>query len=135
MLFGLRFDLRNPEFAGVSASERLHAALDMCEWADQRGALALTVSEHHGSEDGYLPSPMVMAAAIGARTSNAMVSVAALIAPFHDPLRLAEDVAVADLACRGRLALIIAGGYVPREFEMFDVRAAMAAANVNGLGQ
>jgi len=121
VLFGLRFDLRNPGFAGVSAGERLRAALDMCEWADQRGALALTVSEHHGSEDGYLPSPMVMAAAIGARTSSAMVSVAALIAPFHDPLRLAEDVAVADLACGGRLVLIIAGGYLPREFEMFDV--------------
>lgn len=121
MLFGLRFDLRNPAFAGVSATDRARAALDMCEWADQRGALALTVSEHHGSDDGYLASPLVMAGAIAARTSNAMISVAALIAPFHDPLRLAEDTAVVDALSGGRLVLIIAGGYVPAEFEMFDV--------------
>jgi alkanesulfonate monooxygenase SsuD/methylene tetrahydromethanopterin reductase-like flavin-dependent oxidoreductase (luciferase family) len=121
VLFGLRFDLRNPAFAGVSATERARAALDMCEWADQRGALALTVSEHHGCDDGYLASPLVMAAAIAGRTSNAMISVAALVAPFHDPLRLAEDTAVVDVLSGGRLVLIIAGGYVPAEFEMFDV--------------
>lgn len=121
MLFGLRFDLRNPSFAGVTDAERVQAALDMCEWADERGAMALTVSEHHGSDDGYLPSPLVMASAIGARTSNAMIMVAALIAPFHDPLRLAEDAAVADLVCGGRLGLIVAGGYRPSEFAMFGV--------------
>jgi alkanesulfonate monooxygenase SsuD/methylene tetrahydromethanopterin reductase-like flavin-dependent oxidoreductase (luciferase family) len=121
MLFGLRFDLRNPPFAGVSASERAQAALDMCEWADQRGAMALTVSEHHGSDDGYLPSPLVMAAAIAARTKTSMITVAAIIAPFHDPIRLAEDAAVVDLISGGRLVLIVGGGYLPSEFEMFGV--------------
>ena len=121
MLFGLRFDLRNPPFAGVSHAERAQAALDMCAWADQRGALALTVSEHHGADDGYLPSPLVMAAAIAARTSSAMITVAALVAPFHDPLRLAEDAAVADLVSGGRLVLIVGGGYLPSEFAMFGV--------------
>jgi alkanesulfonate monooxygenase SsuD/methylene tetrahydromethanopterin reductase-like flavin-dependent oxidoreductase (luciferase family) len=121
VLFGLRFDLRNPAFAGVSSAERVRAALDMCEWADQRGALALTVSEHHGAADGYLPSPLVMASAIAARTSNAMITVAALIAPLHDPLRVAEDAAVADLVSGGRLVLIVGGGYLPSEFDMFGV--------------
>jgi alkanesulfonate monooxygenase SsuD/methylene tetrahydromethanopterin reductase-like flavin-dependent oxidoreductase (luciferase family) len=121
VLFGLRFDLRNPRFAGVSSADRVQTALDMCEWADQRGAMALTVSEHHGADDGYLPSPLVMAAAIAARTSNAMITVAALVAPFHDPLRLAEDSAVVDLISGGRLVLVIGGGYRPSEFEMFGV--------------
>lgn len=121
MLFGLRFDLRNPDFAGVTDAERVQAALDMCQWADERGAMALTVSEHHGSDDGYLPSPLVMAAAIAARTSSAMITVAALVAPFHDPLRVAEDAAVVDLVSGGRLVLIVGGGYLPSEFEMFGV--------------
>ena len=81
----------------------------------------ISISEHHGSDDGYLPSPLVMAAAIGARTSNAAIGVNALVAVFHDPLRLAEDVAVVDLICRGRFNLTIAGGYLPSEFDMFDV--------------
>ncbi len=44
------------------------AALDMAEWAEQQGCLAVVISEHHASEDGYLPSPLVMAAAMAART-------------------------------------------------------------------
>jgi alkanesulfonate monooxygenase SsuD/methylene tetrahydromethanopterin reductase-like flavin-dependent oxidoreductase (luciferase family) len=88
------------------------------------------LSEHHGSEDGYLPSALPMAAAIAARTSTIRISIAALIAPFHDPLRLAEDAAVVDLLSQGRLDLVIAGGYVRSEFEMFGVPMNERAARV-----
>src|SRR3977135_4482055 len=60
-----------------------------------------------------------MAAAMAARTQHARIQIAALIAPFHDPLRLAEDIAVVDLLSGGRLDLVIANGYVPGEFDMF----------------
>ena len=112
--FGIRFDLRNPEFAGTSMHERYTAALDMTAWAERVGFLFVGLSEHHGSEDGYLPSPLVMAGAVAARTESVAIVVAAMIAPFHDPLRLAEDAAVVDNLCGGRLELIIAGGYVAR---------------------
>jgi alkanesulfonate monooxygenase SsuD/methylene tetrahydromethanopterin reductase-like flavin-dependent oxidoreductase (luciferase family) len=81
----------------------------------------ITVSEHHGSSDGYLPSPIPMLAAMAARTTNVRFMVAALIVPFHDPLRLAEDLVVLDNLSRGRIDLILAGGYVHEEFAMFDV--------------
>ena len=119
-LFGLRFDFRNPEFAGTTMAERYEAALDMAEWADRLGFVIIVLSEHHGSDDGYLPSPLAMAAAIAARTRQARIRIAALIAPFHDPLRVAEDVAVVDLLSNGRLDLVVANGYVPAEFAMFD---------------
>jgi alkanesulfonate monooxygenase SsuD/methylene tetrahydromethanopterin reductase-like flavin-dependent oxidoreductase (luciferase family) len=118
-LFGLRFDLRNPDLAGTTMAERYAAALDMAEWADGLGFVVIVLSEHHGSADGYLPSPLTMAAAIAARTKQARIQIAALIAPFHDPLRLAEDIAVVDLVSDGRLDLVIANGYVPGEFDMF----------------
>ncbi len=118
--FGLRFDFRNPDFAGTTMAERYEAALDMAEWADRLGFVIIVLSEHHGSDDGYLPSPLAMAAAIAARTKQARIRIAALIAPFHDPLRVAEDVAVVDLLSNGRLDLVVANGYVPGEFAMFD---------------
>lgn len=121
MFFGLRFDLRHPDFSPVSTAERYRACIEMCEWADARGAAFIGLSEHHGSTDGYLPSPLPLAAAIAARTENVMISINAIPAPFHDPLRLAEDAAVVDLISGGRLALTIAGGYVPSEFDMFGV--------------
>ncbi len=117
--YGLRFDLRNPDIAGTTMAERYAAAIDMAEWADQHGFVIIVLSEHHGSDDGYLPSPLTMAAAMAARTQHARIQISALIAPFHDPLRLAEDIAVVDLVSNGRLDVVIANGYVPGEFEMF----------------
>lgn len=130
MLFILRFDLRNPTFAGVDLADRYEQALSMIEWAEQRGALAVSLSEHHASADGYLPSPVVMAAAVAARTTNIAIAINALIAPFHDPLRLAEDLAVVDQLSRGRLHLTLAGGYAEHEFEMFGVALSERPARV-----
>ncbi|MFT3964575.1 MAG: LLM class flavin-dependent oxidoreductase [Sphingobium sp.] len=119
--FSLRFDFRNPAFAGETMADRYAAALDMAQWADELGCSAIAVSEHHGSRDGYIPSPALMLAAMGARTRNVRFSVAALIAPFHDPLRIAEDFCVLDNLTRGRVDVIVAGGYVHEEFAMFGV--------------
>jgi alkanesulfonate monooxygenase SsuD/methylene tetrahydromethanopterin reductase-like flavin-dependent oxidoreductase (luciferase family) len=121
MFFGLRFDFRNPVFAHTAMADRYAAALDMAEWADSLGCMNIGVSEHHGSSDGYLPSPIPMLAAMAARTTNVRFTAAALIAPFHDPLRLAEDLIVLDILSKGRVDLIVAGGYVHEEFAMFGV--------------
>jgi len=121
MLFGLRYDFRNPAFAGTSTADRYSAALEMAAWADSLGCTAISVSEHHGSHDGYLPSPIPMLAAMASRTKNVRFMVAALIAPFYEPLRLAEDMVVLDNLSRGRVDLVVAGGYVHEEFAMFDV--------------
>jgi alkanesulfonate monooxygenase SsuD/methylene tetrahydromethanopterin reductase-like flavin-dependent oxidoreductase (luciferase family) len=121
VLFGLRFDFRNPDIAGTAMADRYAAALDMAEWADRLGCVSIAVSEHHGSPDGYLPSPIPILASMAARTTNVRFMIAALIAPFHDPLRLAEDMIVLDILSRGRVDLVVAGGYVHEEFAMFDV--------------
>jgi alkanesulfonate monooxygenase SsuD/methylene tetrahydromethanopterin reductase-like flavin-dependent oxidoreductase (luciferase family) len=121
LFFGLRFDFRNPDFARTTTADRYAAALDMAEWADGLGCLSIAISEHHGSPDGYLPSPLPLVAAMAARTSTVRLSLAALIAPFHDPLRLAEDLIVLDNLSRGRVDVIVAGGYVHEEFDLFGV--------------
>lgn len=121
MLFGLRFDLRNPDIAQTTTADRYAAALDMAEWADRLGCVSIVLSEHHSSPDGYLPSPVPMLAAMAARTKNVGFMIAALIAPFYDPLRLAEDMVVLDHLSRGRVDLLVAGGYVHEEFAMYGV--------------
>ena len=88
MIFGLRFDFRNPPLAGTTMTDRYAAALDMAQWADRLGCISIAVSEHHGSPDGYLPSPIPMVAAMAARTSSVRFTIAALIAPFYDPAPL-----------------------------------------------
>jgi alkanesulfonate monooxygenase SsuD/methylene tetrahydromethanopterin reductase-like flavin-dependent oxidoreductase (luciferase family) len=121
MLFAMRFDFRNPEHAGTTMAERYAAALEMAEWADGLGCMSIAISEHHGSADGYLPSPLPMIAAMAARTTTVRFQVAALIAPFYDPIRLAEDLLVLDNLTKGRVELIVAGGYVRQEFAQYGV--------------
>jgi alkanesulfonate monooxygenase SsuD/methylene tetrahydromethanopterin reductase-like flavin-dependent oxidoreductase (luciferase family) len=130
VLFSMRFDFRNPAFAGTSVADRYAAALDMAEWADGLRCVSIAVSEHHGSPDEYLPSPLPMLAAMAARTTNVRFLVAALIAPFYEPIRLAEDLVVLDNLSRGRVDLVVAGGYVRQEFAMFGVPVAQRRARV-----
>jgi alkanesulfonate monooxygenase SsuD/methylene tetrahydromethanopterin reductase-like flavin-dependent oxidoreductase (luciferase family) len=118
--FTMRFDLRNPAFAGVSIADRYSAALDMVEFADRNGFIMIILSEHHASPDGYLPSAVPFAAAVAARTKTPRILVAALVSSFHDPLKAAEDIAVVDAISGGRLDVVIANGYALHEFEMFD---------------
>jgi alkanesulfonate monooxygenase SsuD/methylene tetrahydromethanopterin reductase-like flavin-dependent oxidoreductase (luciferase family) len=72
-----------------------------------------------------------MLAAMAARTTNVRFIVAALIAPFHDPLRLAEDIVVLDNLSRGRVDIVVAGGYVHEEFDMFGVPMNQRGARVS----
>jgi alkanesulfonate monooxygenase SsuD/methylene tetrahydromethanopterin reductase-like flavin-dependent oxidoreductase (luciferase family) len=132
-LLTLRFDLRNPAFAGVSFADRYQAAVDMCAFAEQHGFVAVVLSEHHGSDDGYLPSALTMAAAVAARTTNLRIVIAAVVASLHDPLQLAEQAHVLDHLSRGRLSLVIANGYAQHEFEMFDVPLNQRVARVKEL--
>jgi alkanesulfonate monooxygenase SsuD/methylene tetrahydromethanopterin reductase-like flavin-dependent oxidoreductase (luciferase family) len=119
-MFVMRFDMRHPSICPASPSELYRAALEMSQWAEDNNVISVTVSEHHGVDDGYLSSPMVMAAAIAGATNNIMINIAAVLAPLHDPLRLAEDIAVLDLASRGRVSIVLGLGYRPTEYEMFD---------------
>jgi alkanesulfonate monooxygenase SsuD/methylene tetrahydromethanopterin reductase-like flavin-dependent oxidoreductase (luciferase family) len=113
--FIVRFDLRAPEF-GAPTADLYATALDMAAWAEGHGFTAAVVSEHHASDDGYLPSPLVVAAAMAARTTTIAISVAALLVPLYDPVKLAEDIAVLDHVSRGRVSYVAGIGYRPAEY-------------------
>jgi alkanesulfonate monooxygenase SsuD/methylene tetrahydromethanopterin reductase-like flavin-dependent oxidoreductase (luciferase family) len=119
-MFVMRFDMRAPQ-PGVPAADLYAAAIDMCQWAETRDCLAVVLCEHHGASDGYLPSPLTLAAAVAARTERVAISVAATLLPFYDPVRLAEDMNVLDIISRGRVSYVFGLGYRPEEFEHFGV--------------
>ena len=121
MEFVMSFDMRAPDF-GAPARELYAAALDMSAWADELGFDCIGLGEHHASPDGYLPSPIPMAAAIAARTRRVIVRPNVLLAPLYEPIKLAEDLAVLQLVCGGRLEVVIGAGYRPAEFAMFGKR-------------
>lgn len=94
--------------------------LDICEWADHLGFELVYFGEHHGAQDGYLPSPLAASAAVAGRTRNLRFR-PILLTPLYHPIRLAEDLAVTDLLSGGRMSPVFAAGYRPPEFDMYGV--------------
>ena len=120
-MLGLRYDLRAPAFAGVTHAELYAACLDQCAWAEAHGFDVVALSEHHGVDDGYMSAPVTLAAAIAGRTRRLQLNIAAVLVPLHDPVRLAEQLAVVQLVSGGRLSLVAGMGYRDEEFQMAGI--------------
>ena len=131
--FTLRYDLRCPPISRADPAELARTAIEQCAWADALGCRGVTLAEHHGSPDGYLPSPLVLGAAIAARTEHLRILLGALIAPLHDPLRLAEDLAMLDVISGGRIVPVVSGGYVAEEFAAFGAKLSERAERMEAI--
>ena len=83
-------------------SDRYRCGIELAEYVDRHGFDAVTLEEHHSNALGWSPTPLLNAGMILARTESITVTISALLLPLHDPIRVAEDVAVLDLVGKGR---------------------------------
>ena len=79
------------------------------------------LSEHHGAEDNHLPAPIVLASAIAARTEHLPIMLAAVVLPFWDPVRLAEEISVLDIISNGRVSYAFGIGHRQEEYDHFGI--------------
>lgn len=129
--FGLWYDFRNPR-QWRQPTDRLYAeTLDQIAWGDDHGFDDVWLSKHHFIEDGYLPSILPLAAAIAARTKRIRIASGVLLMPFHNPLRLAEDIAVVDVISGGRFEFGVGVGFKHEEFDSFNVAFKECGARTN----
>lgn len=126
--FEIKYDLRNPGAWFRPWSEHYRVCLEQVEWAEAHGFTRVHLHEHHFAEDGYLPSPFLIASAIAARTSRIKISLSIIILPLAHPVRLAEDIAVLSHLSGGRLEVILGAGARREEFEGYGVRLSDRAA-------
>ncbi len=119
MRFGTYYFLQAPP--SLTHAEVFRRELEQMAWTEELGFDSIWLTEHHFIEYGLSVSPAVLAAAVAMRTQRVRIGLAAAILPFHDPVRLAEEMAMVDILCGGRLDVGVGRGNRPVEFEGYRV--------------
>src|SRR6476620_10088071 len=101
----------------VDHAEVIQREIEQMVWTEELGFDSIWLTEHHFIDYGLSVSPSVLAAAAAMRTSRVRIGLAAAILPFHDPIRLAEELALVDILSGGRLDVGVGRGNRPVEFE------------------
>ena len=120
MKFGLYSSIANPP-RGEHLERSIDEVIAEAQLAEASGFDSCFFGEHHQDEDGFLPSPLIVATAVAARTERLKVGTSVILLPLHHPVRVAEDVITLDLVSKGRVILGVGIGYQPADFSAFAV--------------
>ena len=101
MRFGTYYFLQAPP--SIPHPDVVRHEIEQMVWTEELGFDSIWLTEHHFIDYGLSVSPAVLAAAAATRTRRVRIGLAAAILPFHDPIRLAEELAMVDILSEGRL--------------------------------
>jgi alkanesulfonate monooxygenase SsuD/methylene tetrahydromethanopterin reductase-like flavin-dependent oxidoreductase (luciferase family) len=96
-------------------------ALERFSIMDETGYDAVWLAEHHFSSFSVCPSVHMMGTMAAARTKRLRIGMAVSLAPFYNPLRLAEEVALLDVLSGGRVNWGAGRGFERSEFAAFGI--------------
>jgi len=116
MKFAISFSIIAPPEGALSWDRMAQDMVQMAPEVEAMGFDGIHVLEHHFQRDGWNPSPLLALAAISSVTDRIRLATDILLATLYNPVKLAEDTAVLDNLCGGRLTLGLAPGYVTEEF-------------------
>lgn len=107
---------RYPEVA--QAAEHL---LEEAELAEEVGFDGVWLPERHARTETFFPSPVVLAAAIAARTRHVEIALTVMQPTYYHPVHLAEQLALIDQLSKGRLIFGAGVGYHADYFRLFGI--------------
>jgi alkanesulfonate monooxygenase SsuD/methylene tetrahydromethanopterin reductase-like flavin-dependent oxidoreductase (luciferase family) len=120
MHVGMTTIFQNPE--NVRPDADVYADdLRLADLAEPLGFDSVWGVEHHFTDYTMCPDVLQFLTWVAARTQRIQVGSMVVVLPWHDPLRVAEQVSMLDNMSRGRLILGIGRGLGRVEFEGFRV--------------
>ncbi len=124
---GLRIDLAGWSREATTGDTR--SFLSLFERAERLGFDGVWFHEFRLLADsGPYPSPLLLAAALLARTERLRVGTSALVLPLHDPLLLAEDVAQLAYQSGGRIDVGVGRGTDAETLRALGIEASQTRA-------
>jgi len=102
--------------AGPLAADIYERHLKMVEEAEALGYGSYFIIEHQGSFIGQITAPSVYLAAVAQRTSTIRIGAMIYQLPFHNPMRLAQEISMLDHLSRGRVEFGTGIGVHEHEF-------------------
>src|SRR5712691_3131609 len=117
----------------TDAAERYRLATAQIIHAERCGFDSAWIAQHHFHEDeGGLPAPFVFLAQVAVQTSRIRLGTGIVTLPLDLPIRVAEDSAVLDLMCGGRLEVGVGGGGNLSSYATFGLNSAERATLLAG---
>jgi alkanesulfonate monooxygenase SsuD/methylene tetrahydromethanopterin reductase-like flavin-dependent oxidoreductase (luciferase family) len=116
----LPYPLSGDHFDRDVAARTYEEHLRVWKELDELGFDGVGLNEHHTTPHGLMNSPNMMAAVGAQRTKNLKFLLLGNLLPLHNPLRIAEELAMADCLSHGRILSGFARG-VPREYHVYNV--------------
>ena len=106
-----------PYHQDFTQKQALNDALEQVAFADQAGIDEAWLGEHRFSRHGLLSGIWSFLGAVAGRTTNIRIGTAVIVLPLHNPVLVAEEVAMLDVISGGRFNFGIGSGYQRQEFE------------------
>jgi alkanesulfonate monooxygenase SsuD/methylene tetrahydromethanopterin reductase-like flavin-dependent oxidoreductase (luciferase family) len=106
-----------PWHESLTQLQALHDALEQIELADRLGLDEVWLGEHRFSRHGLLSGFFSFAGAVVARTQKVRIGTAVVVLPLHNPILVAEEIAMLDVLSGGRMEVGLGSGYQRQEFE------------------
>ena len=107
--------------AGRSDSSVVGEHLAMGDLAEPLGFDSLFALEHHFTGYAMSPAPLQLLSYFAGRTRRIMLGTSVIVLPWHDPVRVAEEIALLDILCGGRCLFGFGRGAASVEYEGFRV--------------
>lgn len=106
----------------ISSAMDANALCTQAELAEQCGYHSFWLPESHLSGPTSIPEPILLLAAVAARTTTIKLGTTSYLLPIRNALQAAEQVAVLDQLSGGRLILGLGRGYQKNMLDAFDVK-------------
>ena len=111
---------QNP-FNGLPDEEVYAEELRLCDLAVELGFKSLWTVEHHFDDYTMCPEPVQFLSYMAGKHPDVLLGTGVIVLPWHDPLRITEDIALLDTMSNGRMILGIGRGLARIEYEGFRV--------------